>query len=43
MIQFNIGIGCTTTQDLAAEVLRFSIEPNTKLRPAFIKLHQTPQ
>lgn len=43
MIQLNIGIGCTTAQDLAAEVLRFSIERNTELRPAFIKLHQTPQ
>jgi hypothetical protein len=42
MTQLTIGIGCTHEQDLAAEVLRFSIERSTQLRPAFIKLHQTP-
>lgn len=43
MTQIAVGIGCTHAQNLAAEVLIFSIKRSTQLRPTFIKLHQTPQ
>lgn len=43
MTSLLIGIGCDLAQDLSAEVLKFSIERSTQLRPSIIKLHETSQ
>lgn len=38
-----VGIGCDVAQELAAEVLRFSIERHARVAPAICKLHSLPQ